>query len=118
MKRVSSQLVGIDSGSELLFSHHEDDGLMWTGTGDRAVRRRIGFSGRFRAPPVVIANISLWDMDHSRNHRADLTAENVTATGFEMVFRTWGDTRVARIRADWTAFGEIDHPDDEEWAAY
>ena len=30
-----------------------------------------------------------------------------------MVFRTWGDTRVARIRADWTAIGAI--IDEDNW---
>jgi len=32
------------------------------------------------------------------------------------VFRTWGDTRVARVRASWTAFGEL--PYGEEWDLY
>ena len=40
-------------------------------------------------------------------------AEAVTATGFEIVFRTWGDTRVARIRADWTALGAV--LGEDEW---
>jgi hypothetical protein len=30
-----------------------------------------------------------------------------------MVFRTWGDTRVARVRADWMAIGE--QRSDEDW---
>lgn len=118
MRRISLQLLGIDSGSDLLFSHHQDGGLMWTGKGDREVRRQITFSTRFRSPPTVTVSITLWDMDCSRNQRADLCAENVTEAGFDMVFRTWADTRVARIRADWTALGEIDNPEDEGWSLY
>jgi len=37
----------------------------------------------------------------------------VTATGFEIVFRTWADTRIARIRADWIAIGPA--RDEEDW---
>jgi hypothetical protein len=118
MRRIDSHLLGIDNGSELLFSHHEDGGLMWTGKGDREVRRAIRFSKRFRSLPAVIVNITLWDMDRSRNQRGDLCAENVTDAGFDLVFRTWADTKVARIRVDWTALGEIDHPEDEAWGAY
>jgi len=29
------------------------------------------------------------------------------------VFRTWGDSKVARIRADWMAVGEV--ADDDAW---
>lgn len=115
MRRINSHLLGIESGSEMLFSHHEDGGLMWAGTGAREVRKAIAFPAPFRSPPRVVIAITLWDMDHSRNHRADISAEAVTQTGFEIVFRTWADTRVARIRADWTALGEVDHPDDADW---
>jgi H-type lectin domain len=52
-------------------------------------------------------------MDHSTNPRADIRSDNVTPTGFDIVFRTWSDTRIARIRADWTAIGTVQ--DDEVW---
>jgi hypothetical protein len=51
-------------------------------------------------------------MDQKTNQRADLTAEEVTAEGFTIVFRTWGDTRVARVRADWLAVGGAKGGDD------
>ncbi len=52
-----------------------------------------------------MVSISMWDLDQKTNSRADITAEKITRTGFHLVFRTWGDTRVARIRADWMAIG-------------
>jgi hypothetical protein len=58
----------------------------------------------------------MWDMDQKTNNRADIAAEKITKTGFFIVFRTWGDTRVARIRADWLALGEL-HSDDD-WDLY
>ncbi len=52
-------------------------------------------------------------MDQKTNQRADISAEAITAEGFSIVFRTWGDTRVARVRADWLAIGPMQ--DDEGW---
>ena len=37
----------------------------------------------------------------------------MTPDGFALVFRTWGDTRVARVRATWMAIGPV--RDDDTW---
>lgn len=116
MKRIRNHLVGVDQGSHLLFSDYEDGGEMWAGNGPRMHRRKVVFSEPFRNVPAVQVSISMMDTDHARNQRLDLVAENVSETGFEMVFRTWEDTRVARIRADWLAIGELPHGDD--WSLF
>jgi len=113
MKRVSSGSIGILKGSRVLFSDFADGGVMWTGQGDRESRHIIGFKDVFRDPPTVMVSVGMWDMDHKHNSRADVQAENVTATGFQLVFRTWGDTRVARVRADWVAIGAV--TDEDDW---
>ncbi len=112
MKRFSG-LVGIEQGSRILFSDFVDDGAMWTGTGPREVRQTETFREAFAEPPAVMVGISMWDMDHKANSRVDISAENVTVNGFEIVFRTWADTRIARIRADWMAIGKA--RDEDEW---
>lgn len=86
---------------------------MWSGTGPREVRINQAFDEPFVEPPSVMVGLSMWDIDHRKNSRVDLLTENVTATGFDFVFRTWSDTRVARIRAEWTAFGLV--PDEDAW---
>ncbi len=86
---------------------------MWTGSGPREVRHVQGFSEPFQSAPVVTVSISMWDIDHMTNSRVDISADNITATGFEIVFRTWADTRIARIRADWTAIGQA--RDEDDW---
>ncbi len=116
MKRIRNHLVGVDQGSSVLFSDFEHDGEMWAGTGPRAHRQPVVFTDAFRSPPAVQVTMSMWDMDQKANTRADITAENVTEAGFDIVFRTWGDTRVARVRADWLAIGELRHTD--EWDLY
>jgi hypothetical protein len=104
--------VGIQQGTRVLFSDYATDGVMWTGDGDREIRHQINFARAFQSSPVLMLGISLWDADHGTNLRADLTAEKVTTQGFDLVFRTWADTRIARMRADWTAIGAMSDPED------
>ncbi|NDW53184.1 H-type lectin domain-containing protein [Aliiroseovarius sp. PrR006] len=113
MKRIRPHMLGVDQGSKVLFSDFEDDGEMWTGSGPRKMRIAIRFSEPFLTPPTITVSMSMWDIAGESNQRADITAENVTVGGFDILFRTWGDTRVARVRADWLAIGEV--PDDAMW---
>jgi hypothetical protein len=113
MRRLKGHLVGIDQGSGMLFSDFEDGGVMWTGDGPREMKKRIRFAEAFALPPVVHVSMSMWDMDQKTNQRADISTSGITAKGFNIVFRTWGDTRVARVRADWMAIGEV--VDDDDW---
>ena len=113
MKRIRSGSIGVAQGSRMLFSDFADGGAMWTGSGPRESRHIVSFRDKFLEPPSVMASISMWDLDQKTNTRADISAENVTTKGFHLVFRTWGDTRVARIRADWLAIGPV--KDEDDW---
>lgn len=113
MRKFQNHLIGLQQGSRIMFSDFEYGGAMWTGRGPREMRVRIEFDEAFKTRPVVITNLAMFDMDEATNQRADLTHGNVTLDGFDLVFRTWGDTRIARVRADWTAIGEVRA--DDEW---
>lgn len=116
MNKFSSHQLGIAQGAHVLFSDYADGGPMWTGTGPREERFAVVFEERFAAPPAVQVALSMWDIDHKHNQRMDISAEEISETGFQLVFRTWGDSRVARVRASWTAMGPVPHEDD--WALY
>ena len=116
MKRINTSSFGIVQGSRVLFTDFADGGAMWTGQGPRESRFIVTFKEEFLDLPVVMVGISMWDMDHKHNSRADISADAITERGFHIVFRTWGDTRVARIRADWTAIGSVRSEDD--WQLY
>ena len=116
MKRISSRSIGIQQGSRILFSDFVDDGVMWTGNGPRESRHVVRFKEAFSDVPVVHVSISMWDTDHKHNARADIAAEQISEREFHLVFRTWGDTRVARVRADWMAVGSVKDADD--WDVY
>ena len=89
---------------------------MWTGDGPREHRHAVRFRGGFENAPVVHIGLSMWDIDQKHNGRMDISTDAVTAEGFVIVFRTWGDSRVARVRADWMAIGGVGHEDD--WEVY
>ena len=112
MRKLSNHRIGIADGQELLFSDFEEDGPMWSGNGPRGVRQSVQFPEQFRSAPSVQVSLAMLDMDHAANTRLDVRAEEITERGFLIVFRTWGDTRVARARASWMAIGEVSHDDD------
>lgn len=116
MRKLRNHLVGIDQGDNVLFSDYETGGEMWTGSGTRERRKRVKFTEKYRQPPAVFCALSMWDMGNSSNARADVTAERISAEGFDIVFRTWSDTKIARARVRWMAFGEL--PQEDEWELY
>lgn len=112
MKRFSG-VIGIQQGSRILFSDFATNGPMWAGSGSREVRVRQDFAEPFIEPPSVMVGLSMWDMDHGTNSRVDIQAEKITTTGFDFVFRTWADSKIARVRADFTAIGLT--RDEDSW---
>ncbi|MBO9441760.1 MAG: H-type lectin domain-containing protein [Phaeobacter italicus] len=112
MQRIDSPRIGVDQGDIEIFSEFEEGGAMWAGDGPRERRRHVRFGESFSAPPVVHISTSLVDMAAGTAFRSELVAEDITVDGFDMVFRTWNDTRVARIRAAWMAIGNLPFGDD------
>ncbi|PVA05852.1 H-type lectin domain-containing protein [Thalassorhabdomicrobium marinisediminis] len=116
MKRMRNHLIGVDHGEVVMFSDFEHDGAMWTGEGARQTRAHVEFSEGFRSVPVVQVNLSMFDISNATNARMDVQAEDITPEGFAIVFRTWGDSKVARVRVAWQAMGELRQAD--EWDLY
>ncbi|KAA9008264.1 H-type lectin domain-containing protein [Histidinibacterium aquaticum] len=114
MKKLRNHLIGIDSGEEAMFEDFRDGGPMWSGEGPREARREVRFSESYRAPPSVQVALTMWDIAAGANARADVGVEAVTPEGFTIVFRTWGDSRIARVRVGWQAIGELRYSDDWE----
>ncbi len=113
MKRIYASTIGVDQGSEMLFSDFDTDGDMWTGDGERERRVSVSFSENFKNAPNVMVSLEMFDMDNQTNQRAEIIVENITCTGCEIVFKTWGDTKIARARAAWMAIGGVDA--DDNW---
>lgn len=112
MRRFASQSLGVAQGDVMVFSEFEDGGAMWTGHGSRERRRTITFSEPYKSRPVVQVGLSMLDADSSVNLRYECTAERITPEGFDLVFKTWSDSRIARVRLTWIAFGALGFADD------
>ena len=113
MIKISHQRVGIEQGDTVLFSDFEHDGDMWTGDGPRHIRVHASFAEPFVQPPAVHVGLSMWDISNDAFARVDVGTEDITKAGFTIVFRTWGDTKVARARVNWMAIGPVS--DDQNW---
>lgn len=113
MRRISSHTLGIDQGEVILFSDFETDGEMWAGEGPRVTQVHVKFKESYDLPPAVTVALSMWDFSHQANVRADVKPENITCDGFDIVFRTWGDTKIARVRTTWQSIGGVSG--DEAW---
>jgi len=113
MRTFSTSRLGIEQGETILFSDFDVDGVMWTGDGTRQARVRVDLPSGFVEAPMVTVGLSMWDMSNDANARADVKTEDVDKDGFTIVFRTWSDTRVARVRVSWQAIGPV--RDDDDW---
>lgn len=114
MLRFGHTAVGVQQGSAMLVNDFEDDGPMWTGTGARAQRQAVRFDTPFETAPVVHVGLSMWDIAGDSNQRIDVSAVEIDAAGFVIELKSWGDTRIARARADWLAIGPVPHLDEFE----
>ena len=112
MKKMQNHLIGIDQGEVVLFSDFESGGPMWADEGPREVSKIVKFSSAFRKEPSVTVRLGMLDMSNKSFTRWDLRAQNVTETQFEIVFQTWADSKIARVRVAWQAIGEVAHDDD------
>jgi len=77
-----------------------------TGSGGRDYNTWIAFPSPFSTTPMVIVNISMFDMWSGSNPRLSATASQITNEGFTLTFHTWADTLVYGASATWLAYGE------------
>jgi hypothetical protein len=96
-----------------LFNHCDNDGPMWSGRDDRVFRLEVVFDAAFDAPPLVTIGLSGVDVAHEQNARLVIEAEAISEKGFEVVLRTWSDTRIGRASVNWMAVGPLGLADPE-----
>lgn len=74
----------------------------------REFRTRVDFPYDFPATPKVIVALSYLDASpggSQKNLRIWAEAEKVNARGFELVLRTWDESKVMGVRVEWVAVG-------------
>lgn len=104
----TSPLVGVQiiTGAGELFNHVATNGPMWYEEGDREVRFKIIFTDSFQKIPHITLGVTGMDSSKAQNLRFSLMAESVTLEGFDIVMKTWSDTKIARASVNWSALGQ------------
>lgn len=62
-------------------------------------------AGVFKKPPRVFLAINSLEIDHERNLRLKVSADNVSATGMTWHLNSWSDTLLLSAGASYIAFG-------------
>ncbi|HBE16224.1 MAG TPA: hypothetical protein DEG17_16560 [Cyanobacteria bacterium UBA11149] len=105
VKNVSEFKV---QGGEITSTSNSVIPNQWTllsGTGERKFTTHVDFKEPYKQPPVVVVSISGMDVRTSANNRLVVTSKNVTASGFDVECKTWGDSQIWSVFLNWTAFG-------------
>jgi hypothetical protein len=74
------------------------------GFGARFYTVRVTFQRPFQSPPTVLATLYILDVGNAANTRVNVSAENITTQGFDLVIHTWGDTALYGAYANWLAY--------------
>jgi len=94
-----------------------DSGNIWKGytndtdwnlnkdSGSRTYIVKIDFKKTFKQIPTVEVSLKMIDVWNGAGSRVSISSQNVTDTGFDLVFHTWSDTIVYAIGATWIAYG-------------
>ena len=77
-----------------------------TSSGDRKIRKEISYKKFSKSPTVVLGVVGL-DVDKRFNTRYKIWVENVTDNGCDVIFRTWADTDIYLLEAQWIAYGPM-----------
>jgi hypothetical protein len=104
--RTEIDKLQIIASSDELFNHVDDGLPMWTGDGDRSVKKEILFVQAFEEAPNITLGLTGIDAAHDQNLRFRLQAIDVNAAGFTAEFTTWDDTHIARVSVAWQAIGK------------
>ncbi len=103
---MSNDLIPIATSSGITCVGHEtEDWNLATGEGLREFLWPITFEFPFGAPPVVQLSLSGFDLDQRDSSRISIAPANIGPQGFDLVIRTWENSRVYRVEASWIAIG-------------
>jgi hypothetical protein len=67
----------------------------------------VKFATPFASPPPIFVSAHTLDAERDHNLVFDVFPNNVSPTGFDLVFRALGDTKINVLGANWLAFGPL-----------
>lgn len=76
-----------------------------TGSGERYFTTWVPFGRNYSSAPTVLVSLSKFNMLGSRNTCLDVYPQNISNSGFELVYHTWWDCTVYLVAATWVSYG-------------
>ncbi len=71
----------------------------------RSFTAHVNFDTPFGNVPIVHVGISGFDIDNRDTSRLSAHASAISPTGFDLVIKTWLNTRVYKVEISWLALG-------------
>ena len=110
LQELETRLQTVESLGELVIDSGElsfdQDPLLSSGEDkERSHRIKIKYNKNFVQVLAVIPSLERIDTDGHFSSRFDLRAENISATGFDLIVGTWYQTKIWDIRVKWYAIG-------------
>ncbi|MEG4025391.1 H-type lectin domain-containing protein [Microcoleus sp. S13C4] len=105
---LSNPAPKIESGS-ISKGYHKTGHPLELGTpvGARSDTIRVDFpGGKFTTPPKVQVMLNSLDTSNTTNTRLQVSANNITVSGFDIVVSTWSDSIVFGVSVAWFAYVE------------
>lgn len=78
----------------------------WHVAKDMEIIRDVNFYNPYAEVPEVICYLVHIDSLQLTNHRMHVDPKNITRTGFELHFTSWGDSQIFELEAEWIAFSK------------
>lgn len=95
---------------EVAKSGDQTDWNLLKGTGTRKSIKHVTFDPPFKKPPKIVVGLRLVDYKSGQSklsaQKFSVYPENITKSGFDMVFQTWCDNQVWALTATWLAYQE------------
>ena len=109
-KELETRLAKVEGIGEVIIDSGDvgfsQDPLLTSGENKKRQRTvKIKFGEKFKTVMEVIPSIKTLDSHHKCNVRIDVSAENITNEGFDLIITTWYDTMVWVINVKWYAIG-------------
>jgi len=106
LAQLRSQKPILTDSGRVNRDYYSDGRNALTGQNQAGGVNHVNFTQPFTIAPTVHVGIVGIDLDHGANQRLKVFAQNITTTGFDMVFSTWANTKVWGVEASWLAIGK------------
>ncbi len=63
------------------------------------------FDTEFNSLPTVLVSLQAFDIEGNHITRVAIFPENITNSGFNIVYKNWGDSKIWMLAGNWLAYG-------------